>query len=281
MNKYQQRNDEMARLHVHEGWTYEAIGKRFGISRERVRQILQRADAVDQKRTRALRLEKRTLAIHASQAEFDERAGTGIRALLIEGAAPGEIARRLSILGPTVSEEQVRSFADRHHVPMPKAQAAHFADPVLRIAVLAAVAATAGLRPDPIDALRMGSVELALLVEACASVTEMEEAAALACRARRNRDALTISQTGYSRWRDAWLDRFPKSGLYPWPVTSQTIMKRLGGGFWNDALRDVGLGLSARGRSRGRVIYTGDDDYEDTMAAFVADAVDAGMRPVA
>jgi hypothetical protein len=35
--KDQQRNAEMARLHIHEGWTYEAIGRRFGLTHDRVR----------------------------------------------------------------------------------------------------------------------------------------------------------------------------------------------------------------------------------------------------
>lgn len=279
MSKYQHRNAEMARLHVHEGWTYEAIGRRYGLTRERVRQLLQRADAIDHERTRALRLEKRAKAIQAAQAEFDRRQGPSIRALLLEDVAPGEIAQRLSVLGRPVTEEQVREFTDRHRLPTPTAQAALFTDPVLRIAVLAAAAATAGLQPDPVDALRMGSVELALLIEACASVTEAEEVAALACCARRNRDGLTITKKAYDKWRDAWVARYPKSGLFPWPVTSQTIIRRLGRGFWNDAVRDVGLALNERGRARGRVIYTGDDDYEDTVAVFVAGAIDTGMWP--
>lgn len=279
MGDNQLRNVEIVRLHVQQGWTYQAIGDRFGLTRERVRQLLRQAGAVDHDRTQALRLEQLATAARLAQAEFDRQQGPSIRALLIEDIAPGEIAQRLTMLGRPVTEKEVREFAARHHLPTPNAPPVFFADPVLRIAVLAAAAATAGLRPEPVDAPRLGSVELNMLIKACASIAEVEQAAGLACCAQRNRDRLTITIKAYDRWRDAWLVRFPKRHLYPWPVTAQTIVKRLGRGFWNDAVRDVGLALNVRGRTRGRVVYTEDDAYEQTMALFVADAVDAGMRP--
>jgi hypothetical protein len=104
------------------------------------------------------------MAARLAQAELDRQQGPSIRTLLIEDITPAEIAQRLTILGRPVTEKEVREFAARHHLPTQNAPPVFFADPVLRIAVLAAAATTAGLRPEPVDASRLASVELNMLI---------------------------------------------------------------------------------------------------------------------
>lgn len=58
-----------------------------------------------------------------------------------------------------------------------------------------------------------------------------------------------------------------KPGVAIWPPTSQTVMKRLGGGSWARAMEALGLTTNA-GRSRGAGAFT-DDDYRSAVRAFL------------
>jgi hypothetical protein len=53
-----------------------------------------------------------------------------------------------------------------------------------------------------------------------------------------------------------------------WPPTRQTVMKRLGNGYWVDAMEAVGVVRSAKkGRSRGLLLYS-EDDYKDSVKSY-------------
>lgn len=60
-----------------------------------------------------------------------------------------------------------------------------------------------------------------------------------------------------------------------WPPTSQTVRRTLGEGYWNSALRAVGLPVSGRGRARGASRYT-EDDYRTAVRDFLSAAEHAG-----
>lgn len=222
---------EMLRLYSEGGLTFEAIGRRYGLSRERVRQLLkpQRAN-IDHDGRRERRLERRAALMASAQEEFDQWPGRGIRVLLMEQVTTGEIARRLGLLGLDVTERQIGDFAARHNLPVRRTQADNHSEAVLRIAVQAAAAASHRAEPESEDAVRLES--------------------RLAGWARRN-PTVTITVQAYQEWRAAWLSRFPKQASVPWPVTTQTIMRRLGDGVWNQAVQYAGIAHNARGRTRG------------------------------
>lgn len=69
-----------------------------------------------------------------------------------------------------------------------------------------------------------------------------------------------------------------RKGVALWPVTSQTIMKRLGGGSWAGALAELGVGISGRGRARVRLRFA-ESDYVDAVVAFLQHARSAVQTP--
>lgn len=64
--------------------------------------------------------------------------------------------------------------------------------------------------------------------------------------------------------------RADRAGHRIWPPTSQTVRKRLGSGYWNEAVAGLGYPVSGRGRARGPARYSAAD-----YLAAVADFCDA------
>lgn len=84
----------------------------------------------------------------------------------------------------------------------------------------------------------------------------------------------TLSVARYEKLRTvalAELGQQSSKGVALWPVTSQTVMKRLGNGSWSDALRALGVEAVARGRARKGLRFTG-DDYVEAMKQFLGDS---------
>lgn len=102
--------------------------------------------------------------------------------------------------------------------------------------------------------------------------------------------AVTISRARYDEIRDLLVEncgplRAPTeveadsvSRVYMWPPTAQTLMKRLGGGYWNGVLAAAGLQTVARGRARGRGSYT-DAEYRQAIILFMRECSRANREP--
>ena len=91
----------------------------------------------------------------------------------------------------------------------------------------------------------------------------------------------TISAARYEQLRADVLNatgQVSRKGVALWPVTSQTIMKRIGGGSWADALAQLGVGVSGRGRARVGLRFT-ESDYVEAIAAFVDAAASDSRTP--
>lgn len=77
----------------------------------------------------------------------------------------------------------------------------------------------------------------------------------------------------YDAERRAIIAEFGTQGKNPsvtWPPTSQTVKSRLGGGYWADAMRALGVQPGGWGRARGALIFN-DEDYLGAMTQFLAD----------
>jgi hypothetical protein len=91
--------------------------------------------------------------------------------------------------------------------------------------------------------------------------------------------AVTIAKWRYDEVRRATLTDLglvSAQGVMPWPPTGQTVMKRLGGGYWAEALRYLGLTSSSRGRERGLLRFS-EDDYANAVVDFLAQAAVTGQ----
>ncbi|MFB9777061.1 hypothetical protein [Brevibacterium otitidis] len=66
-----------------------------------------------------------------------------------------------------------------------------------------------------------------------------------------------------------------QAGHQLWPPTSQTVRKRLGANFWNDALSSLGFPTSDGGRRRGTFQYSS-EAFHGAVSDFLADARSSG-----
>lgn len=104
---------------------------------------------------------------------------------------------------------------------------------------------------------------------------------AAAARAALSRAPVTaLTKTAYDAARDAaleeWgIDRAQRPNV--WPATSQTMMSRLGGGYWNAAVGRLGMAPNERGRARGLVRFTA-EDYRAAVGDFLAQPPAAGSH---
>jgi hypothetical protein len=269
------RNAEIERLYRDEGWTYQRIGDAVGLTRQRVQVILKVRGADDVAASKAVRRDRIDTAIAASNERFDASAGPAIRKLLLAQVPAEEVARRLTALGIDVTEKDVRAYAGRQHLAVPRLQAPLFSDGILRLALLAAAAQTAGLRIAADDAALIDADELEALRDVSTGSAEVAAIAALAVSAKTSDEPLSLTKVDYERWRASWLLSHPKTDAAPWPPTSQTFMKRLGRGYWNDAVRDAGLVHNTRGRIRGALVFRGNDEYEGAVIRFIAEAAES------
>lgn len=84
-----------------------------------------------------------------------------------------------------------------------------------------------------------------------------------------------ISAAQYDAARTAYLAErhiTARPGVALWPPTSQTVMKRLGGGSWAAAMASLEL-VANTGRARGAGTF-GDDDYRRAIVEFLTAAAD-------
>jgi hypothetical protein len=133
---------------------------------------------------------------------------------------------------------------------------------------------------DPADAVLVESDDLRALASVCATADEVASLASAAAAVTRSQNAaMTVTKDQYAIWRSEWLTRFPKQSSTPWPPTHQTVLKRLGRGAWNDAVKAAGLTPNLRGRPRGALVYRDADEHLDAVASFLRAAETEGLRP--
>lgn len=262
-----------------EGETLHEIGERFGVSRERVRQITVKHGA-DAESARAARVAVKNAERGAEETAFLATYEDTARILAERGLTRSDVVSRLVTLyphlDPDFADETLRASTivfDQDN------QESLFTSASLKAGIWFLVGSELGLKPDP--AWAAIHLEQELLDElgphlTDASVTRTEYATILGvigATQRRAQDDETLTITGkhYESLRLELLDAMgiaSVKGAKPWPPTRQTIMKRFGG--WNDALIEMGLATASKGRSKGMLAFT-PDDYAAAVAAFVAD----------
>jgi transcriptional regulator with XRE-family HTH domain len=284
------RNAEIKRLWEKEGLTLEDIGSRFGLTRERARQILRSMGAA---KSPAIR-EKRRVA-KATKEKEDARsllveALAVLTALYDQGATKQHAVDLLVALYPAYDVITAQNAVELSKLRFQQAAVTpRFSDEFVKAAVHWIIARQTKLVASHEDAGR--HIGHALLIE----ITEHFEsglvpAGSLATILREiagtrvalaNGIELSLSHSNYEDIRlGVWAkEGWAGGGESYWPPSKQTVMKRLGNGYWVDAMNEIGLKPSDRkGRSRGLIFYA-EADYESAIKDFYGDCQQQSVGP--
>lgn len=268
------------------GETLQEIGDRFGISRERARQIVAKIGGADADAARAARSAARNAERATAIAGILESHRETATALADRGCTRQRAVSRIVTLFPGLDADLVDEALRSASITFDQDnQANTFSDVTLEAGVWYLLGSELALKPDPTWAAR--SLPQSLLDELgphlqAGAITASEYATILGVIAAAQRHAaldptVTITGKRYEELRLELLDAMglvSSKGTKPWPTTRQTIMKRFGG--WNDALADMGLAIATKGRPKGMVAFV-HNDYLDAVADFLARCNDFGL----
>jgi hypothetical protein len=266
-----------------EGKTMQAIADEVGVSRARIQQILAaRGEVV----ATALEARKRRRAdkLSTKAEKFWREHGATVKALADQGQSKQHILDRFALLFPELEQATIQTALDRSGIAFSKpTDPRHFPDAALELGVWYVLGLHLKLDPDRGAALAsMDFEEASELREALEhrgfSSDQVAEILALAIEARElaATTACSLSKAKYNELRTTTVpSQRDDQGLHPWPADSQTVIKRLGNGYWSEAMVKIGLVPNERGRSRGLLIFS-EDSYRDALAKYVNDRRAAG-----
>ncbi len=262
------------------GGTLSAIGEKFGVTRERVRQILAKQGAVTAEDARRVRREARADELFEAVRRFLDE----YREVLTEMAASGvprtEVEARFRLLIPAVPAAIVREGLSQAGILFDvDVQEFKFSEAVIESAVWFALARELDLAVAPATAVRQldvaAATELTEVLQAegldpdvVANILLSVEAAKAYAAANLG---VGLSAQRYNAQRSKILIELgfqSRQGSAPWPPTSQTVMKRLGAGAWADALIGIGLTPDKRGRQRGLLVFN-ETQYTQAVSGFL------------
>lgn len=141
-----QRNAQMVARYI-EGETLESIGQDYGVTRERVRQIVTKVGG--QPGCRVQRLEARQAEAKAAAEEFMARYGNIAREAAAKGATRAETVARLGMLFPDLDTDLAEATLRDSDLRFNKNFQATFSRAVLEAGLYYLVGAELGIAPDP------------------------------------------------------------------------------------------------------------------------------------
>ena len=272
------------------GMSMPDLAAQFGVSRQRIHQIIRRLGGTDADTARAVRREVREEQQNALVQAFLEQYQDMIAGLAASGSARADIEARFALLLPHIPVAIIHDSLARAEVIFDvNVQEYAFPTAAIESAVWYALARSLNLSADL--SLAMHQIDLAEAHEVAVVLDQQglgAEARAkiliMIVNARAHvvdNPAVTITKKRYDEVRREILDDFglaSAQGVMPWPPTAQTVMKRLGGGYWAEALRNIGLTPDERGRERGLLRFT-ENDYDNAVVDFLAQANVTGQAP--
>ena len=273
-----------------EGLTLEEIGSRFGLTRERARQILKSLGAAASPAIR----EKRRVAKASKERDqarslLVEAIGV-LKALYDQGATKQHAIDLLATLYSDYDRATVQAAVDGSKLRFHQAAVApRFSDEFIKAAVHWILAKQNNLIASNEDTARhIGHELLGEVIEhfeeglmpSGSLETILREIAGTRVALAAGME-LSMSHSSYEATRlEVWAKEGWAGSAEPyWPPTKQTAMKRLGNGYWVDAMTAIGLKPSDRkGRSRGLLLYT-EADYQAAMKDYYRDCQTASIDP--
>ena len=269
------------------GLTLQEIGDIFGVTRERVRQINLKYGGSAAEISIEKRTSDRDSALQGKADRFVDEYRNAIHSLADEGLSRSDIEARFNLLEPSIESEVVRRGFDKVQAEFNiNIQDLAFSDEVLAETVWLFTGLNHSSLASPAESLLLldtsGALELSQTLIS-ASVDRETIAAFLrissGAKAQNESDGLVLTRKEYANTRRELQAHFgwtSGKGSATWPPTSQTIQKRLGEGYWADAMHSLEISPGDRGRPRGLLKFT-DEDYLDAVATFVAHAGRSGI----
>ncbi|MET3203952.1 UNVERIFIED_ORG: hypothetical protein ABIB21_000728 [Arthrobacter sp. UYEF13] len=272
----EQRDAAMVERYA-DGETLDAIGHSFGITRERVRQIIAKVGGTNAEESRRNRIAARDTAIKAAHDAFMAEYGDLARQMAKRGVTRPDAVLKLQALYPAIDVDLAEEALKESNIVFSKAQADDiFSKEALAAAIWFLLGSDRSLAPDREWAAV--NLDLSLMSELRAALESAEASpddvatilGVIGTAQKYVSEDPTASITGarYQELRDELVVAFglvSRQGAFPWPPTRQTVMKRFGG--WNEALEAMGIGLASKGRPKGLVKFTR-EDYDDAVRDF-------------
>ena len=270
-----------------EGETLEAIGKDYGVTRERVRQIVTKVGGSMAAESRRRRMEIRQEESLAAAQAFMAVYGAVARTAAESGSTRSETILRLAILFPEMDKDLAESTLRDSNIRFDARAQDIFSKAVVEAGLYYLVGAELGLAPDPHYAA--ANLELGMMTELVAvlqqgTATEENIATILgiigaAKRHIAEHPETTLTGSRYDELRDELVPALgweSRQGASPWPPTRQTVMGRYT--YWNAALESIGLRASKTGRAPGLLKFT-EALYEKAIRDFVTAMTEADLYP--
>ncbi|WP_026556445.1 sigma factor-like helix-turn-helix DNA-binding protein [Arthrobacter sp. 35W] len=257
-----------------DGETLDAIGQSFGVTRERVRQIISKLGGTNAEESRRKRLEARTVETQTARQLFMDRFGNLALQLANRGITRSDAIVKLKTVFPTIDVDLADDALRDSKIVFDKAPSEEiFSAEAIAAGIWYLLGSDLGLAPDfeyavvCLDLALMDELKAAL---STASVGSEDIATILGVIGAAQKYALTepkcsITHQRYDQLRNELvgaLGLVSRQGSMPWPPTHQTVIKRLNG--WNNALQNMGIGTSPLGRGKGLVKFT-QTEYTDAV----------------
>jgi hypothetical protein len=281
------RDQQMVELY-RSGTSMTALATQFKVSRQRVHQILRRCGAVTAQTARSVRRNIREEHRAGEVEAFLSQHQATITVLAASGAGRLDVEARFILLLPGIPAAVIGDAVASAGVLFDvNVQEFVFSPAVIESGVWYLLACDLQLPADPAIALKELDLVQGQEIAAALRQDELdpETVAMVLCRVAAARSyalqnpLVTLTKARFDSVRRQVLDDLgltSAQGLAPWPPTSQTVMKRLGGGYWADALRGIGITPHTRGRSRGLVVFE-EGEYDAAVVDFLAQSTATGQ----
>jgi hypothetical protein len=270
------RDAAMVERHA-DGETLDAIGQSFGITRERVRQIIAKGGGTSAEESRKNRIAAREAAVKAAHDAFLAEYGDLARQMAKRGVTRPDAVLKLQALYPAIDVDLAEESLKGSTIVFSKAQMDDiFSKEALAAGIWFLLGSDRNLSPDRewaavnLDLSLMSELRAAL-ESAEASPDDVATILGVIGAAQKlvaENPSASITGARYQELRDELvvaLGLVSRQGAFPWPPTRQTVMKRFGG--WNEALEAMGIGTTTQGRPKGLLKFTR-EDYDDAVSDF-------------
>lgn len=268
------------------GESLDSIGSSYGVSRERVRQIIQKVGGPSAKQAHNAAAKVKAAAKQVEREMFASQYLSVARDLASKGQSLRNVVARLKAIDPKVDEELAGSVLRDARIVFSQDWSEDFlSDNALVAAVWFAFGLDYQIPPDAalaaatLDEATIRDVSAALMEQGVDDVERARVFGVIAAARKFATDNARVTLTGarYEALRSEQLIAWSLNsarGTHFWPPNRQTAMARFGG--WSETLERAGLRKSKMGRAKGLLKYSA-EDYHETAADFVAWADNQGV----